>query len=200
MKRTADGTTQRFKACLDARGYTPTPGIDYTETFSPAVKFDSIRTCLSIAAEQDLEILQFDVKTAFLHGDLQEEIYMTQLLGFEDCMWPHRVCKLRKSLYSLKQSSRAWNYKFNALLTKYQLIPSVADPCVYYSFQNDSIIIMTIYVDDGLLFYQRNSNNFDILGYMEAAFEYTCGAADCYVGIRITRDRASGQLFVGQQH
>lgn len=82
----------------------------------------------------------------------------------------------------------------------YQLIPSVADPCVYYSFLNESTIIHIIYVDNGLVFYSPNSNIFEILAYLENAFDHTCGFVHCYVCICITRDHLSQQLFVDQQH
>ena len=130
LKRDSSGGVQRFKARLVAKGYTQRAGIDYEETYSPVVRYDSLRAVLAIAAALDLEIAQLDVKTAFLYGDLNEELYMSQLTGFIKKGEEKLVCRLKRSLYGLKQSSRSWNSKFNEFITMYGLKPSVADPCV----------------------------------------------------------------------
>lgn len=96
----------RYKARLVAKGYAQTEGIDYNEVFSPVVKHSFIRIVLALVAQLDLELVQLDVKTAFLHGDLEEEIYMTQPEGFKVVGKENMVCKLEKSLYGLKQSPR----------------------------------------------------------------------------------------------
>jgi len=98
----------RFKARLVAKGFSQIPGIDYNDVFSPVVKHSSIRTFFSIVAMHDLELEQLDVKTAFLHGELEEEIYMDQPEGFIVSGKEDLVCKLKSSLYGLKQSPRQW--------------------------------------------------------------------------------------------
>lgn len=108
MKHDENTSNPRYKARLVVKGFSQRKGIDFEEIFSPVVKMSSIRIVLSLAASLDLEIEQMDVRTAFLHGDLEEEIYMIQPEGFvvkgkEDC-----VCKLKKSLYGLKQAPRQW--------------------------------------------------------------------------------------------
>ena len=98
----------RYKARLVAKGYAQKEGIDYNEVFSLVVKHSSIRILLTMVAQFDLELAQMDVKTAFLHGDLEEEIFMSQPDGFKLKEKDDLVCKLKKSLYSLKQSPRQW--------------------------------------------------------------------------------------------
>ncbi|KAE8730408.1 BTB/POZ domain-containing protein NPY2 [Hibiscus syriacus] len=104
-----------YKARLVAKGYAQTEGVDYNEVFSPVVKHSSIRILLALVAQLDLELVQMDVKTAFLHGDLDEEIYMTQPDGFKVAEKEEMVCKLEKSLYGLKQSPRQWEFEMKDL-------------------------------------------------------------------------------------
>ncbi len=119
-----------------ARGFTQTFGVDYNETFAPVAKFVSIRCILALAAIEDMEIHQMDVKTAFVNGDLEEEIYMEQPEGFTH-EGEHLVCKLHKSLYGLKQSPRAWNQKLNTFLKNIEFTKSDADFSVYVAQVGD---------------------------------------------------------------
>ena len=183
-----------------AKGYTQKAGIDYNETFSPVVKFETVRIVMAIIAADDFEIVQFDIKTAFLNGDIAELLYMEQPEGFIDLNFPDYVCLLRKALYGLKQSSRNWNAKFNAFLLKFGFTVSDADPCAYYSSQGSQTIILLIYVDDGLICFSKGTNIDFILNSMDKAFSHTRGPASCYVGLRITRHRESNELFLDQTH
>ena len=106
-KRGIDGNVKTFKVRLEAKGYTKKEGIDYEETFSLVAMLKSIRILLSIATHYDYEIWKMDVKTAFLNGNLEEEIYMMQLEGFIAKDQEHMVCKLKRSFYGLKQASRS---------------------------------------------------------------------------------------------
>jgi hypothetical protein len=140
-KRNVVGEVTRFKARLVVRGFSQREGIHYTETFSPVARFDTIRALLSIAADEKLELSQFDVKTAFLHGFIDEEIYMEQPEGCND--GSQRVCKLLRSLYGLKQSPRCWNKRLKDVLMNLEFQESTADPCLYFRITgNDKIILV----------------------------------------------------------
>ena len=107
LKFDMHGNLLTYKARLVAKGFTQTQGVDYDETFSPVAMLKSIRILFAIAAYYDYEIRQIDVKTAFLNGYLEEDVYMVQPEGFVDPKHPNKVCKLKKSIYGLKQASRS---------------------------------------------------------------------------------------------
>jgi len=107
-KYRADGTIERYKARLVARGFSQTKGVDYEETFAPVVKFQSLRAVIALAAANGWVLHQMDVKTAFLQGTLKEEVFMEQPQGLEVVGMEDKVCRLNKSIYGLKQSPRAW--------------------------------------------------------------------------------------------
>lgn len=124
-----------YKARFVAKGFSQVPGLDFNEDeiYSPVVKHDSLRIILSIAASLDLELHQLDIKTTFLYGDLEEELYVQQPEGFVKPGEENMVCRLHKPLYGLRQSPRSWNEKFDSFLTQFGLVRSDVDPCIYYS-------------------------------------------------------------------
>ena len=134
-----------------AKGFTQKERIDFKDTCSPVVKFNSIRLLLAIVAHLDLELHQMDVKTTFLNGDLSEEIYMRQPEGFVQKGLEDKVCRLKKSIYGLKQASRQWYLKFHHAVTSYGFVMMHEDHCVYLYSVGYDYVIMTLYVDDILI-------------------------------------------------
>ncbi|CAJ2656645.1 unnamed protein product [Trifolium pratense] len=151
VKYNSDGSIERYKARLVAKGFTQTYGIDYSETFAPVAKLNTVRILLSLAANLDWPLHQLDVKNAFLNGDLEEEVYMDIPPGFED-KFGSNVCKLNKSLYGLKQSPRAWFEKFTYSMKKQGYIQGQADHTLFTKFSQDGkIAVLIVYVDDIVL-------------------------------------------------
>lgn len=143
-----NGEVERPKARLVARGNTEQYGVDYAETFSPVIKTTTIRLVLDIAVHKDWEIKQLDVNNAFLQGELQEEVYMTQPPGFIDQDHPSHVCRLRKAIYGLKQAPRAWYMALKQYLTSTGFINSRADASLFRRNVASTFTYVLIYVDD----------------------------------------------------
>ena len=147
-KQDKDGNVHVYKARLVAKGFKQIYGIDYDETFSPVAMFKSIRILLAIAAYYDYEIWQMDVKTAFLNGDLEKDVYMTQPPGFTCPKGPGKVCKLQKAIYGLKQASKSWNLRFNKSIKEFGFVKSEEEPCIYMKVSGSSRAFIVLYVDD----------------------------------------------------
>lgn len=170
---------------------------DYKEVFSPVVRYDSVRILFAIAAHENLEIGQFDVKTAFINGKLQEEIYMKKPEGLE-IKDKDIVCKLRKSLYGLKQL-RCWNERFDAFLRQIGFKQSNADPCVYLRINKLGKVIIALYVDDGLILATDEKLINDILKQIKDAFEITIRNSEYFLGMEVKRNRKENSIFISQR-
>lgn len=152
---------------------------------------------MSIAAQFDLEIDQMDAVTAFLQGDLTEDIYMLQPQCFSD--GTAKVCHLKKSLYGLKQASRVWNAKLNAALIQFGMVRSKADPCIYYKRTHEKIIIVAVYVDDILLLPNDEKLKFEIKAKLSSSFQMKdLGRCTSILGMNITRNRNEGTIAIDQ--
>jgi histone deacetylase 1/2 len=148
IKRRSDGSIERYKGRLVAKGYKQRHGIDYEDTFSLVVKIATVRLVLSIAMARGWSLTQLDVQNAFLHGVLEEEVYMRQPPGFEDKSRPHFVCKLNKAIYGLKQAPRAWYSRLSTKLLDLGFRMSKSDTSLFISSKKGATIFMLIYVDD----------------------------------------------------
>jgi histone deacetylase 1/2 len=151
INKNVDGTIDRYKACLVAKGFKQRYGIDYEDTFNPVVKSATIRLVLTIVVSRGQSLRQLDVKNAFLHGILEEEVYMKQPLSFEDPHTPHFMCKLDKALYGLKQAPRAWVARLSIKLHALGFVPFKACTSIFLYDMPGVTIYVLIYVDDIIL-------------------------------------------------
>ncbi|RVW91271.1 Retrovirus-related Pol polyprotein from transposon TNT 1-94 [Vitis vinifera] len=166
----SSGQIERYKARLVVKGYSQRERIDFKETFSLVSTKDSFRVIMAIVAHFDLELHQMDVKTAFLNGDLDEDVNMEQPTGFTEVGKEHLVCKLNKSIYGLKQASRQWYMKFDRNITQNGFKENTVDRCIYLR--------------------HMLSTHFDMKDFGEASY---------VLGINILRDRANGVLKLSQR-
>ena len=146
-KTDANRNVTVYKARLVAKGFRQIPGVDYDETFSPVAMLKSIRILLAIAAHFDYEIWQMDVKTAFLNGNNEEELYMVQPEGFTDPKDAGKVCKLQRSIYGLKQASRSWNLRFDEVIKGFGFVQNKEESCIYKKVSGSSVAFLVLYVD-----------------------------------------------------
>uniref|UniRef100_A0A2N9J5P5 CCHC-type domain-containing protein n=1 Tax=Fagus sylvatica TaxID=28930 RepID=A0A2N9J5P5_FAGSY len=193
---------ERFKARLVAKGYSQRHGIDYDEVFSPVVRHTSIRAVLALVADQDLELEQLDVKTAFLHGNLEEEIFMEQPEGFKQPGTENLVCRLKKSLYGLKQSPRQWYKRFDSYMIQIGYTRCEYDCCVYVRILEDgSYIFLLLYVDDMLIAAKSMCEVNRLKSLLHKEFEMKdLGAAKKILGMEIHRDRGARKLWLSQKN
>lgn len=190
FKRKLDGhgNVCRWKARLVARGFSQVHGVDYNETFSPVLRYQSFRMLMAVAAARSAKIAFFDVKTAFLHGHLKERVLMKQPEGFED--GTNRVCLLRRSLYGLKQAPRCWNEKFVKVIQEHGLVQSVNDPCVFVRRQKDvqKLLILGIYVDDGVIVSHDPKEMSALMNHMKQNFEITTSEGGQFLGMHVIQE------------
>lgn len=184
----------RYKARLVAKGCSQRPGFDYVETFAPVVKMESVRTILAIAKEHGYPVHQMDVKTAFLNGNLDEEIFMHLPKDELGCS---KIVKLQKSLYGLKQASRSWNKRFDDEVKKLKFISLKSDSCVYLS--QDRGLILVLYVDDILVIGKTLSNVKWIKTELGRLFRMKdLNEVKHFLGMEIKRDLQRSRLEISQ--
>jgi hypothetical protein len=201
VKRDTAGNIERFKARLVAKGFRQQEGVDYNEVFAPVGKYATFRALCSVVAAKDMELHQIDIKTAFLQGVLEGDIYICQPPGYEHDD-TKLACRLQKALYGLKQAPRAWHQRLDAELQQYGFRVSNADPGLYvYDTAADSPpVYLLVYVDDILLACGDLTVVLSIKDHLLSTFDGRyLGPATSFLGIAIQRDRASRIVKLSHQ-
>jgi hypothetical protein len=185
---------ERYRARLVVKGFNQKEGIDFTETFAAVVRFETIRTIINIIASRQMKFLQFDVKTAFLYGTVDETIFMTQPDGYND--GTNKVCLLKKSLYGLKQAPRCWGQHFTATLKAFKMRQSKADGCVYYSHQN-GLLLLGLYVDDAIVASDHQHVLDHFMKQLQSAYEMVVKPLTYFLGVHVVQTEEG--IFIHQE-
>ena len=192
-KMKVDGTIDKFKARLVVKGFIQKEGIDYFDTYAPVARISTIRVLIALASIYKLQIHQMDVKTAFLNGELEEEIYMKQPEGFVVQGQEQKVCKLIKSLYGLKQAPKQWHKKFDKVIISNGYRIHELDKCVYSKFSGKRGVVICLYVGTNLEIIESTKQ------FLSSNFQMKdMGNADVSLGIRIKRE--NDKLILTHSH
>ncbi|WRX19899.1 Reverse transcriptase [Theobroma cacao] len=198
VKVKPDGSVARLKARLVAKRYAQTYGVDYFDTFSLVAKLTSVRLFMSMAATYDWPLHQLDIKNAFLHGDLQEEVYMEQPPEFVTQGEYGKVYHLRKSLYGLKQSLRAWFDKFSEPVQELGMKKSKCDHSVFYRQSEVGIILLLVYVDDIVITGSDTASIQSLKSFLHMQFQIKdLGLLKYFLGVEVTRSKKG--IFLSQR-
>ena len=194
-----DGSIQKHKARLVAKGYSQQPGVDFNETFAPVARMETIRTFLALAAQHELPIYQLDVKSAFLNGKLEEEVYVQQPQGYIIKGKEDKVYRLRKALYGLKQAPRAWNSNIDKYFCQNGFERSRSEPSLYVKKRGtQDFLIVCLYVDD-LIYTSTNTAMLEeFKKAMMKEYEMTdLGLMRYFLGIQV--QQSNGEIFISQE-
>jgi histone deacetylase 1/2 len=199
IKRKADGSIDRYKGRLAAKGFKQQYGIDYEDTFSPVVKITTVHLVLSLAVARGWCLRQLDVQNAFLHGILEEEVYMKQPPGFESGTNSHLVCKLDKASYGLKQAPRAWYSRLSSKLISLGFRASKSDMSLFINRKSGVVIYMLIYVDDIIVTASSEGAVAALLRDLKTEFALKdLGDLHYFLGIEVKRDEQGITLSQGK--
>ena len=187
-KYNTNGSIQTFKTRIVAKDFKQREGVDYFDTYAPVARIISIRVLLALASIYKFIVHQMDVKTAFLNGDLDDEVYMKQPEGFVLPINEKKVCKLVKSLYGLKQASKQWHEKFDLVILSDSFVHNSSDKCMYSKFTKEYEVIVCLYVDDMLIFGTNMKGVCEIKKYLSSIFQMKdLNEVDTILGIKIKR-------------
>lgn len=188
IKRDETGHIAKHKARIVVQGYSQRFGVDFTDVYAPVTRQATLRVLLAVAGKTQLILKQYDVRTAYLNGTVTEELYMQQPPGFAVSGQEQKVCKLRKSIYGLRQSARCWNKALHSVLLELKFKPSVADPCLYIRYEKPTVVIL-VYVDDLLIGSVNESDIDQVYGSLRKKFDITSlGSVRHFLGYEIGRE------------
>ena len=199
-KLNADGEVERYKARLVALGYSQQHGADYDDTFCPVVRFESVRMLIAIAVQLGLKLHQMDITAAFLNGDLKEDVYLSPPEGLEVNGSRGKVfCKLKKSLYGLRQSPRCWNSTLDAKLREMGFRQTPSDPCMYITSSEGEPLILAVYVDDIILAGKSEKLISEVKRKLAQYFEVKeLGIRHHFLGVKVSYNEETGSVWIGQ--
>lgn len=198
-KLDSEGKVQKFKARLVAKGYTQQSGVDFDEVFAPVAPMETVRVLFALAAKLDWPVYHFDVKSAFLNGVLQEEVYVEQPVGYEVKGSKGKVLKLKKALYGLRQAPRAWYARIDAYLLQQGFVRSVNEHTLYKRLdEENNVLLMSIYVDD-IVYMSSSQRMVQVFKEeMQETFEMTdLGILNHFLGIEVRQSKAG--IFITQR-
>jgi hypothetical protein len=199
IKRHSDGSVERYKARVVAKGFLQVFGLDYNEVFAPTFRMGTIRTILALSAIHDFHLRSIDISSAFLNGDLEEDIYMKQPQGFEQ-FGPDYVCKLKKSIYGLKQAARQWNKKLHTTMLQIGYKRMESDRSVYVYARDGVLVIIPVFIDDITLAGNSEEMLDKTVKELESHFKLRdLGPTSFLLGIKITRDFANHSIAISQR-
>ena len=199
LKYDLDGNVERYKARLVAQGFSQKFGEDYDQTFSPVVRFESLRALMALAAKHELHLHQMDVTTAFLHGVLEDEVFMKQPKGYEKEGKENLVCKLKRSIYGLKQSPRCWNAALDKKLGQMGFVQTGGDPCLY--MKSGDLAYIAVYVDDLVIAARDETVIGKIKIQLRECFDMKdMGHLHHFLGMKIVQDNRMSPSGLAKKH
>ena len=199
VKMNPDGSIERYKGRLVAKGCSQRPGVDFNEVFAPTFRPAALRLILALAAAEDLHLRSIDISSAFTYGDLEEDIYMHQPEGFQEG-GPNKVLKLKKSLYGLKQAARQWNKKLHSVLGDLGFKRLESDRSLYLYSRQDVRITVPVYIDDITMASASNASMDRVVGELKQHFKLRdLGETKFLLGVEITRDRSKRSISLSQR-
>jgi hypothetical protein len=199
VKKNADGSIERYKGRVVAQGYSQRPGFDFTETFAPTPKWAALRAILALAALEDLHLESVDISSAFLNGELEEEVYMRQPPGFvekgSDWVW-----RLLKAIYGLKQAGRCWHKKLNTVLEDMGFRRIVCEHSIWIYRKDDVRIIIPVFIDDITIASESMEKIQEVKDHLRSHFKLRdLGPQTWLLGVEIRRDRSKRILTLSQR-